>query len=46
MKDEVTIDLAYPRDQIKTRAEERFMSIRQQLFGSIFLQEKSLLKKP
>jgi NitT/TauT family transport system ATP-binding protein len=43
VKDDVTIDLAYPRDQIKTRGEERFMSIRQHLFGSIFLQEKSLL---
>jgi NitT/TauT family transport system ATP-binding protein len=42
VKDEVTIDLAYPRDQIKTRGEERFMSIRQHLFGSIFMQEKSL----
>ena len=30
------VDLAFPRDQIKTRAEERFMSIRQQLFGRHF----------
>ena len=43
LKEELEIDLAYPRDQIRTRGEERFMAIRERLFGSIFLQEKSLL---
>jgi NitT/TauT family transport system ATP-binding protein len=40
--EDVAIDLAYPRDQIKTRADERFNAIRQKLFASIFLQEKGL----
>ena len=37
---DLDIDLAYPRDPIKTRAEPKFTEIRQKLFGSIFLQEK------
>jgi NitT/TauT family transport system ATP-binding protein len=39
--EDVTIDLAYPRDQIATRAEPRFTALRQRLFSSIFVQEKS-----
>jgi NitT/TauT family transport system ATP-binding protein len=38
--EDVAIDLPYPRDQIATRADERFHELRQQLFASIFLQEK------
>ena len=38
--EDVVIDLPYPRDPIKTRAEPAFTEIRQRLFGSIFLQEK------
>ena len=38
--EDVAIDLAYPRDQISTRADEKFHAQRQQLFASIFLQEK------
>ena len=39
--EDLAIDLAYPRDQIITRAGEPFGAIRQQLFSSIFLQEKA-----
>jgi NitT/TauT family transport system ATP-binding protein len=38
--EDVAIDLPYPRDQITTRADEKFHGLRQQLFASIFLQEK------
>jgi NitT/TauT family transport system ATP-binding protein len=38
---DLPIDLAYPRDQIKTRDDERFTAFRQRLFSGIFLQEKS-----
>ena len=37
---DVAIDLPRPRDQITTRAEPRFTALRQQLFASIFAQEK------
>ena len=37
---DLVIELAYPRDPIRTRAEPAFTEIRQKLFGSIFLQEK------
>ena len=40
--EDVAIDLAYPRDQIRTRADERFVALRQRLFASIFLQEKGI----
>lgn len=40
VREDVEIDLAYPRDQIRTRGEERFNAFRQRLFSSIFLQEK------
>jgi NitT/TauT family transport system ATP-binding protein len=43
LREEVTVDLPYPRDQLKTRADSRFGDIQQRLFASIFLQEKSLL---
>jgi NitT/TauT family transport system ATP-binding protein len=38
---DVAIDLPHPRDQIATRAEPRFTALRQQLFSSIFAQEKT-----
>jgi NitT/TauT family transport system ATP-binding protein len=43
LRDDVAVDLPYPRDQIKTRDDSRFATIRQRLFTNIFLQEKSLL---
>ena len=43
LREEVTVDLPYPRDQLKTRADSRFGDIQQRLFSNIFLQEKSLI---
>jgi NitT/TauT family transport system ATP-binding protein len=43
LREEVTVDLPYPRDQLKTRADGRFGEIQQRLFSNIFLQEKSLI---
>ncbi|OGA79841.1 MAG: hypothetical protein A3G81_27070 [Betaproteobacteria bacterium RIFCSPLOWO2_12_FULL_65_14] len=40
LREDVAIDLAYPRDQIETRGHHRFTIYRQRLFSSIFLQEK------
>jgi NitT/TauT family transport system ATP-binding protein len=40
IREDVTIDLPYPRDQIKTREDERFTAFRHRLFSSIFMQEK------
>ena len=40
--EDVAIDLAYPRDQLHTRGQDRFHALSQQLFASIFLQEKGL----
>jgi NitT/TauT family transport system ATP-binding protein len=40
IRQDLPIDLPYPRDQIKTRDDERFRAFRQRLFTSIFLQEK------
>jgi NitT/TauT family transport system ATP-binding protein len=40
VKEDLLINLPYPRDQIKTREDERFIAIRQKLFSSIFIQEK------
>ena len=45
LREEVTVDLPYPREQLKTRSDERFTAIQQRLFSSIFLQEKSLIKE-
>jgi NitT/TauT family transport system ATP-binding protein len=39
--EDVAIDLPLPRDQLATRAEPRFTALRQQLFSSIFVQEKT-----
>ena len=39
--EDVEIDLPQPRDQIATRAERKFTELRQKLFASIFVQEKS-----
>jgi NitT/TauT family transport system ATP-binding protein len=41
IKKDVVIDLPYPRDQIQTRGERRFTEMNQQLFSSIFMQEKT-----
>jgi NitT/TauT family transport system ATP-binding protein len=41
IREDLAVDLAYPRDQIKTPEDERFTALRQRLFSSIFLQEKS-----
>lgn len=41
INDDVTIDLTYPRDQIATRAEDKFHHLSQRLFASIFRQEKA-----
>jgi len=41
IREDLPIDLPYPRDQIRTRDDERFTVLRQRLFSSIFLQEKS-----
>jgi len=41
LAEDITVDLGFPRDQITTRTEPRFTEIRQQLFQSIFLQEKT-----
>ena len=42
VREDVSIDLPAPRDQIATRADPRFNDYRQRLFSSIFLQEKGL----
>ena len=42
IREDLPVDLAYPRDQIKTPQDERFTALRQRLFSSIFLQEKSV----
>jgi NitT/TauT family transport system ATP-binding protein len=44
IREDLAIDLPYPRDQIETRDDERFTAFRQRLFSSIFLQEKGLAK--
>jgi NitT/TauT family transport system ATP-binding protein len=40
IKEDLVVDLAYPRDQIGTREDEHFIAMRQRLFSSIFVQEK------
>jgi NitT/TauT family transport system ATP-binding protein len=40
IREDVAIDLPYPRDQIRTREDERFTAFRHRLFSSIFMQEK------
>jgi len=40
IKEDVAVDLPYPRDPVTTRDDERFVAIRQRLFASIFEQEK------
>ncbi|MBW7458070.1 ABC transporter ATP-binding protein, partial [Paenibacillus sepulcri] len=40
LKEDLLINLPYPRDQIKTREDDRFIALRQRLFSSIFIQEK------
>ena len=42
ISDDVPINLPQPRDQIVTRADPRFTELRQKLFASIFVQEKSV----
>jgi NitT/TauT family transport system ATP-binding protein len=41
VKENIAIDLPYPRDPIKTREADRFTALRQLLFSSIFIQEKA-----
>ena len=41
IRDDVACDLPYPRDQIRTRDDQRFRDLRQRLFSSIFMQEKA-----
>jgi NitT/TauT family transport system ATP-binding protein len=43
--EDIDIDLAQPRDQIRTRAEPQFHETQQKLFASIFLQEKGVLQE-
>jgi NitT/TauT family transport system ATP-binding protein len=43
VSDDVPINLPQPRDQIVTRADPKFTDLRQKLFASIFVQEKSAL---
>ena len=40
IKDDVVIDLPFPRDPVKTRGDARFTTLRQRLFSSIFMEEK------
>ena len=40
IREDVVIDLPRPRDQIRTREDERFTAYRHRLFSSIFAQEK------
>jgi len=40
ISDDIAIGLPAPRDQIATRADERFIALRQRLFASIFQQEQ------
>jgi NitT/TauT family transport system ATP-binding protein len=41
VKDDVVNGLPYPRDQIRTRDDQRFTALRQKLFAGVFMQEKS-----
>lgn len=41
IREDVRVDLPYPRDQIETRGNDHFQDIRQKLFTSVFLQEKN-----
>jgi NitT/TauT family transport system ATP-binding protein len=41
LREDVTIDLPQPRDQIATRADPGFIALRQRLFASIFHQEQA-----
>lgn len=44
--EDLPIDLPLPRDQIATRANPKFNELRQRLFSSIFMQEKSVVSSP
>jgi NitT/TauT family transport system ATP-binding protein len=41
IKENMEVDLPYPRDPVMTREDKRFINLRQQLFSGIFVQEKS-----
>jgi NitT/TauT family transport system ATP-binding protein len=41
MREDLAIDLPYPRDQIRSRESERFTAYRHRLFSSVFMQEKA-----
>ena len=40
IREDIKVDLPHPRDQIKTREDEKFTALRHRLFSSIFMQEK------
>jgi len=41
IREDVPVALPHPRDQIRTREDRRFIALRQKLFSSIFMQEKT-----
>lgn len=45
LREDISVNLPYPRDQILTRELDQFGMIRQKLFTSIFLQEKASADK-
>ncbi|MBM3525380.1 MAG: ABC transporter ATP-binding protein [Alphaproteobacteria bacterium] len=46
IREDLAVTLPYPRDQIRTREDSRFMALRQRLFSSIFIQEKTAVAGP
>jgi NitT/TauT family transport system ATP-binding protein len=42
IREDVVIDLPYPRDPVTTRSNPRFADFHKRLFGSIFVQEKNI----
>jgi NitT/TauT family transport system ATP-binding protein len=46
IKEDLSVDLPYPRNQIETRSDPQFTALRQSLFASIFLQEKGSATAP
>jgi NitT/TauT family transport system ATP-binding protein len=46
IKEDMEVDLPYPRDAVSTREEKRFIELRQRLFSGIFVQEKIAAQAP
>jgi NitT/TauT family transport system ATP-binding protein len=46
IKEDMEVDLPYPRDAVRTREEKRFIELRQRLFSGIFVQEKIAAQAP